>query len=444
MWYWLITLLSFAGLPTRDLPDNIQDPPEFVMTLKEKINLSVKSPAVNYYYRIESQGIELYANPNDWKYGKPESMIYFDESDLYNKIYYSLTINKVIDLYTQKGEQKFNPEKFGGLIIEPKPFTLNNTSKPLTGLRIALDPGHFAGNFEEAKDEMRLARVKMPDNTVLQVYEAQLTYATAMFLRDTLEKLGATVLVTRKKHGWTAFDKPYYQWLKEDLTDAVIGDLREGYISQETAKKILVSNDRQYIYKVFFQRYELHQRAEKINNFRPHFTLIIHYNADSQNRGWDAQGNQFTTKSNCNMTFVPGAYIAGEMQYKEQRLNFARILLSDQIERSMELAYFVSTRLNQRLNVPAYQPNGTQLYMQKVSNFTGFEGVYARNLALTRMINGPICYGETLYQDNEDEIRRLADTTIEIDGIKTSERVKEVAMGYFDGIIAYVNYKKTL
>ncbi len=444
MWHWLFTLLSIISFPDQELKEVVHTPPEFQMSLNEKINLSVKSPAVKYYYRVNNKGIELYASPNDWKYGRKESLIYYDESVLYNKIYYSLTINKVIDLYSKKGEQKFNPEKFGGLIIEPELFIFNSSSRPLEGLRVALDPGHFAGNVKEAIEEMRLARIRMPDKKVLEVFEAELTYTTALFLRDTLQKLGATVLMTRNKHGWTAFDKTFSQWIADDLTDAVIGDLREGYISQATANKLLISSNKRYIFKAFFHRYELHQRAKKINKFRPHLTLILHYNADSQNRRWDAQGNQYSTKNNYNMTFVPGAYIAGEMRYKEQRLNFARIVLSDQIERSIELSYFVGTRLNQRLGVDAYPANGKQYYLLKVANYTGFEGVYARNLALTRMINGPICYGETLFQDNVDEIKRLANKTLEIEGIKTSERVREVALGYFDGIMAFVNYKKVL
>ncbi len=444
MWRWILLAITAAVFPKEKLSEERESPPQFHLSLNEKINLSVKSPTVKYYYRVNKNGIELYASPNDWKMNRRESMIYFDESELYNKIYYSLDINKVIELYTQKGTQKFNPEKFGPIIINPEPFVLKKTSKPLEGLRVAIDPGHFAGNAKEAIWEMRLARIRMPDKRVLQVFESELTYATALFLRDTLESLGATVMLTRNNMGWTAFDKPYSQWIEEDMTDAVIGDLREGYISQSMANKVLISTDKQYIYKYFFQRYELHQRARKINNFRPHFTLIIHYNADAQNRRYDGRGNQIPSQSDYNMTFIPGAYIAGEMRFKEQRLNFARIVLSDQIDRSMELAYFVSTRLNERLDVSSYPLGGNQLYMKKVANYTGYEGVYARNLALTRMINGPLCYGETLYQDNVDEIERLSNKTLAIHGIKTSERVREVAMGYFDGIMAYLNYKQQL
>ena len=444
MWRWLLLALSVVVFPKEKNKVVSTAPPQFQLTVNERLNLSVKSPTVKYYYRLNKSGIEIYANPTDWKYNKRESMIYFDESDLYNKIYYSLDINKVIDLYTKKGVRKFNPEKFNPLIISPKPFVLKKTNKPLEGLRIALDPGHFAGNPEEAIWEMRLARIKTPKGDVLQVFESELTYATALFLRDTLESLGATVLLSRDAMGHTAFNKSFSKWIDEDLTDAVIDQLRKGYISKPKANKLLISSDKRYIFRAFFQKYELHQRAKKINAFRPHFTLIIHYNADSQNRRYDGRGNQLTTKYDYNMTFVPGAYIAGEMRYKEQRLNFARIVLSNQIERSMELAYFVSTRLNEELGLHSYPLNGNQLYMKKVANYTGYEGVYARNLALTRLINGPLCYGETLYQDNASEIERLSKKDLTIHGIKTSERVKQVAIGYFNGIMDYLNYKQQL
>ncbi|HXC06644.1 MAG TPA: hypothetical protein VNZ86_17930, partial [Bacteroidia bacterium] len=68
---------------------------------------------------------------------------------------------------------------------------------------------------------------------------------------------------------------------------------------------------------------------------------------------------------------------------------------------------------------------------------TSSEGVYCRNLILTRIIHGTLVYGETLYQDNKEESLNLMQETQDDMGIKTSSRVKQVADSYYQGILDY-------
>jgi len=67
------------------------------------------------------------------------------------------------------------------------------------------------------------------------------------------------------------------------------------------------------------------------------------------------------------------------------------------------------------------------------------QGIYSRNLALTRLVHGPVCYGETLVQNNEEEVYRLSSHDAIIAGIPCSKRIQEVAEGYFEGIKEYLN-----
>jgi len=66
------------------------------------------------------------------------------------------------------------------------------------------------------------------------------------------------------------------------------------------------------------------------------------------------------------------------------------------------------------------------------------EGIYARNLALTRLVHCPLSYGETLIQNNIDECLNLARTDFVISGMRCSSRIKEVAEAYFEGIKSYL------
>jgi hypothetical protein len=68
-------------------------------------------------------------------------------------------------------------------------------------------------------------------------------------------------------------------------------------------------------------------------------------------------------------------------------------------------------------------------------------GIYCRNLALTRLIHGPLCYGETLLQDNPDEAKRLAQKDFDFNGIKLPSRIIEVAHAYINGICEYFGLK---
>lgn len=85
------------------------------------------------------------------------------------------------------------------------------------------------------------------------------------------------------------------------------------------------------------------------------------------------------------------------------------------------------------LNVPLmtsslYQANNTILIA---------DGIYCRNLALTRRVHGPLCYGETLIQNNPEEAKRLAQENFSSNGIMISSRIAEVARAYFRGICEY-------
>jgi hypothetical protein len=70
------------------------------------------------------------------------------------------------------------------------------------------------------------------------------------------------------------------------------------------------------------------------------------------------------------------------------------------------------------------------------------KGVYARNLALTRLIHGPLCYGESLCQNHFEECIRLNAKDLEINGIRGPVRVIQVAKAYYDALRSFILGKK--
>ena len=181
-------------------------------------------------------------------------------------------------------------------------------------------------------------------------------------------------------------------------------------------------------FRVIFKDVELQKRAEIINNFKPDFTIIIHYNVDEKNTGWNKPANK-----NFNMTFVGGAFMKHDLSSPEKRFEFLRLLISSDLENSIALSSAMVKSFEKNLNVKTAVLKDAK-YLGEGCLLTEEQGVYCRNLQLTRYIHGPLVYGETLYQDNMNECCAL---NKECDKTK-NQRVQQVAEAYFQGVLNYV------
>ncbi len=297
------------------------------------------------------------------------------------------------------------------------PFKRKNSG--LAGAKIAIDPGHFGGIF--AQIEQRIVKIS-PEETgsedSLQVEEGTITYLTALELKNLLEAEGAQVLVTRDGISQGALKKSFFSWLSE--RPAL-------WISQDSLSKI---------FRTYYNREDLKMRAEKINAFNPDITIIIHYNGHLG----DKEKEQKTTLTdvNYNLVFIPGAFCAHELNQSEERYAFLRLLVTDSLEESLKLSRCVANQFVEKLNIPLIGENISTSYLEKMC-LRQEEGIYARNLALTRMVHSPLCYGESLIQNNLEELKRLTAKDAEIDGICCAHRIKTVARAYFEGIKEYFN-----
>jgi len=135
------------------------------------------------------------------------------------------------------------------------------------------------------------------------------------------------------------------------------------------------------------------------------------------------------------MLFVPGAFQAGELNDFDKRYDFLRLLLLDDIEHSVNVCTYVGQQFTERLSVPLAKPTDAG-YLSFSCRYAGSAGVYARNLSMTRLVHGPIVFGETLYQDNMVEALVLSkmNTIDPVSGQKASTRTIEVAEAYYEGI----------
>lgn len=405
-------------------------------TPESRKNYMIKNASLEDYFELTGEQLNMFASSEKKKVNDVEAVIYSDEVDLFERIL--LSSNRSLELYSKKDVNRFNREKFSVLPGTNTNFRYRaNDSLPLRGFKIALDPGHFAGSFEEGAIESRYARVITPDKQVVEIYEAELTFNTARILADTLRSLGAEVKLTRNANGHTAFNKSYSNWIEQDLKRTLDSLVALKKISEQQAKLLAEVKDPKKLYQLFFQQYELEQRAKIINDFNPDITLIIHYNADAQNGRFDGKGNLIASSRNFNMVFIPGAYIMSELRKTEDRMHFAKALLTNQFDASLELSEYIMDGFTKVTKIEPHSLEMSLKYIQNATIFTGTRGIYARNLVLTRLVNSPLCYGETLYQDNADEVVKLTARDFDYKGEKISFRTYEVAMAYLYGIIHY-------
>lgn len=390
-------------------------------------NYLLKEKQLTSYYSINADGIAIYESATNKAAQKPEFYINIKQIDDFKLFLKNCTPVQVKEIY-KKGSYNA-PAPSESIIHKGIEKTIAGR---LNGLRIAIDPGHIAGNMEMGEIEKKCLSFKCPgpDGTMdsIIIAEGTLTFATAQLLKEKLEREGAEVFMTRTFNNSSAFGVSFDEWLKTDYIKTVDSLYKTGKLSLSQKQFFLSSKaGKRDKFRVIFKDVELAKRAEIINNYKPDFTIIIHYNVDENNTGWTKPAGK-----NFNMAFVGGAFMKNDLSSPEKRFEFLRLLISDDIEKSVELSSAVIKSFEKNLNVKTAAVKDA-LYLTEGCLPTNEAGVYCRNLQLTRYIHGPLVYGETLYQDNVNECIRL---NKESDKTR-NERVQQVADAYFQGILEY-------
>lgn len=395
----------------------------------------VGSPEVRNQFAVLNNGVAVYASGADKSNNLPEFFISWEELESFKAAVKLRPHHRFIPYMVLKRQLKLQGKTLSWpLESETNAKKFHAPYLPLHGLRIAIDPGHIAHDTIKGRLEQKFISMKMPtgkDSVRLAFAEGQLTWLTAAILADHLKRQGAEVMLTRYEMNQTAFGRTYEEWKLFDngkSLDSLIAAYPENknYADLKSGK---LKEERSY-FRYVFKDVEIRKRAEVIGNFSPDFTVVIHYNVDELNVPWTKP----TSRNFC-MLFVPGAFQSGELNDQESRLDFLRLLLSDEIDNSVTGASHIAAAFNEDLKVPLANANDAA-YLSASCLYSGQSGVYCRNLSMTRLIHGPILYGETLYQDNVNEIRLLSGKYVSdpVSGIQAPPRVIQVAAAYEKGI----------
>lgn len=365
-----------------------------------------------------------------------EFAVYANETKVLADFFENSSLTEQSKLYKLKGLNKLSKKQLDSLVITmnddsklPKP----NSSKPLQNIRIAIDPGHFSSNYEDSKVEgkyVKLVNEKSRKKDTITLVEGQLTFLTAQVLKNMLEEQGAKVILSRNKENMTAFNQTYNDWYKY-RRNKVLDSLKQKNELDNDKYKILKQFPKEKLFWAFFRDYELLERAKKMNSYYPHLSVIIHYNVDDKNSPWTTASHR-----NNSMCFISGAFGTKDLAKPANKLHFLRLLLGKQVQQSETISRLTINSFERNLKVTKAKQTDTDYLMHNTLS-TNCQGVFCRNLILTRYINSPLVYGESLYQDNAKECTMLNVCNYNDYGVKTSERVYLVAKSYYEAITNY-------
>ena len=300
--------------------------------------------------------------------------------------------------------------------------------KPLSGLKIALDPGHLGGKW--AKMEERWFQVG--DSKPVQ--EGDLTLCVARLLATRLRELGAKVSFVRSTDEPTTGKRP------DDFRELARKMLIKNSVPQPRAD-VLDPNDPakeqtiRWQSEILFYRYsEIRRRAARVNfKLHPDLVLCLHFNAE----GWGDPTSPMLTDANHLHLLVNGSYLAEELEFDDERFEMIRRLLSRAYDEELALADTIAAAMARQTGLPPYA-YPTANSTTKVGS-SGY--VYARNLLATRLYRCPVVYCEPYVMNSKDVYARIQagdyEGTRSINGVERKSIFREYADSVADGLVEY-------
>jgi N-acetylmuramoyl-L-alanine amidase len=300
--------------------------------------------------------------------------------------------------------------------------------KPLSGLKIALDPGHLGGSW--AKMEERWFRVG--DSKPVQ--EGDLTLSVARLLATRLRELGAKVSFVRSTDEPTTGKRP------DDFRELARKILIKNGVPQPRAD-VLVSTDPEkektirWQSEILFYRYsEIRRRAAVVNfKLHPDLVLCLHFNAE----GWGDPNSPMLTDANHLHLLVNGSYLAEEVEFDDQRFEMIRRLLSRAYDEEFPLADTIAMAMARETGLPPYAyPTTNSTTKVGASGY-----VLVRNLLATRLYRCPVVYCEPYVMNSKDVFARIQagdyEGTRNINGVERKSIFREYADSVADGLVEY-------
>lgn len=305
----------------------------------------------------------------------------------------------------------------------------------LSGLRIALDPGHIGGAY--AKVEERYLSFH-PENAKEYIAEGEHVLTVAQMLKTRLEALGATVFLVRENLEPVTTQRPpdLRVTALATLRDAGVPNPVEGYAGlPDDQKQHTIQWESE---KLFYRVSEIRARARKVNmEQHPDLVICLHLNAAP----WGPEGQRQYSPENHLHVMINGCYAADELKVQDTRFEMLNRLFHRMHEEELPLANAIAKTMAQSTGLPPF------VYMTPNARLVSENGyVYARNLLANRLYDCPVVYLEPYVMNNQETYQRLlqgpyAGRTLMNGKLRTSI-YEDYAQGVIEGLVNYYQSKR--
>ena len=302
-------------------------------------------------------------------------------------------------------------------------------NKPLSGVKIALDPGHLGGRWAKMEERWFVIGSSKP------VAEGDMTLITAKILAKKLRALGAIVSFVHSTAGPTTSVRPpqLRKAAEAELKKQQLHFIRENYT--DPADPIRQNSIQWESERLFYRISEIHQRGKIVNGtLRPDITLCMHYNAEA----WGDEKNPTLTDKNHLHLLINGSYAATELGLDDVRLEMLLKLLTRCYPEELAISKMVAAYMSGETGLPPYVYQPPYVSAHPVP---GEPYIWLRNLLANRLYRNPTIYIEPYVMNNQVVFDRVQAGDYEgerdIDGASRKSIYREYADAVADGLAAY-------
>ena len=293
-----------------------------------------------------------------------------------------------------------------------------NDSRPLEGLRIAVDAGHIGGDFA-----IKEGRYYTIGEETLPITEGDMTLRTARILEHDLTLLGAQVFLVRPGPFPVTAERP------PDLMGVARDWLRRSDATRYLPGQLVgTTADR-----LFYLSSEIRTRANKVNEAeQPDLVLCLHFNAEP----WRNPYRPTFTSKNHTHILINGCYSSSEISEDDTRHEMIRRILQRTYNYELPMANAIARTMADETDLPSMGYDGVQ---GKSVNDNPY--VWARNLLANRRYFCPVIFFEPYCMNNREVHARVQ--AGEYRGLREFKGParKNIYQEYADGITAgLVNY----
>lgn len=312
--------------------------------------------------------------------------------------------------------QKATPPRYWRPVSEMAPAP---TTKPLDGVRIALDPGHIGGDYAQLEERWFQIDEGNP------VMEGEMALAVAKLVKPQLEALGATVTLVRDS------TNPLTPLRHQDFLTHASEKLRTG--SPEEIRNLSE--------RLFYRTAEIRERARLVNEtIQPDLVICIHFNAEP----WgDPSSPQLTAVNHCHL-LLNGAYTPSELAHDDERFEMLLKLLQGTHAEEAALAVSTAAAFDEVTALPPYRykPDSS-----RALNINKNPYLWARNLLANRLYRCPVVFLEPYVMNSHEVYQRVQEGDYEgtrlIAGKERISLFREYAQAITKGLTDYYREERT-